>query len=176
MHNPYTTYARALCNGGKVNFILASGRGFLNHWQTVLLELDEALRKVESNPRVPHIHSFPHNCCEIASLNFGDALESYFPSDEIILVGGRGEIFKGQHFWLELRDLVLDLTAHQFDDIFAEPFACYAPGPHDWQRSIFKRVKIADAKIERDAMKIYPQLTDLFSSILAPQMENLRPE
>lgn len=62
--------------------------------------------------RIPFLHTFPKNCCEISSYLFGKIAKELDPKSEVRLVEGK---FNGErHYWIVIDGLIYDLTIDQF--------------------------------------------------------------
>jgi hypothetical protein len=69
------------------------------------------------NLDLPFVHRFPVSCCEITSLLLGKILTDEFPMKKVVFVKGTNTSKYEMHFWIEVDDLVLDITADQFENI-----------------------------------------------------------
>lgn len=85
-----------------------------------MISTSQKIRKLfelaRGNIDLPYFSGFPMNACEGASLFLGAILKERFPSSHIEYLKGYDE--NGAiHFWLEIDDLVFDITADQFSEI-----------------------------------------------------------
>lgn len=65
---------------------------------------------------LPWFSGFPKNCCEGASVFLGKAIKEAIPNSNIFYV--KGESLDGDsHYWIEVNDLVIDITIEQFEGI-----------------------------------------------------------
>jgi hypothetical protein len=76
---------------------------------------------------LPWFHSFPHNSCEPSSSYLAKALEKRHPELEVSVVKG-DDGTKGNHFWVEANEYVMDLTVDPFDESRPPTFG-FAPHP-----------------------------------------------
>jgi len=76
---------------------------------------------------LPWFHSFPHNSCEPSSSYLAKALEKRHPELDVSVVKGDGGS-KGNHFWVEAGQYVMDLTVDPFDESRPPTFG-FAPHP-----------------------------------------------
>ncbi len=75
---------------------------------------------------LPWFSSFPKNCCESASIFLGKAIKEAIPDSDIFYV--KGESVDGEsHYWLEVNNLVVDITIEQFE---GESSPIYSAGNH----------------------------------------------
>lgn len=65
--------------------------------------------------RIPFIHGFPTNSCEVISYLFAMIAKEVSPERSIEIVSG--SIALDKHFWVTIDGLVYDLTAHQFTNV-----------------------------------------------------------
>ena len=90
-----------------------------------------AIEFFQGNPdarEIPFLHSFPRGACERTAALLAVALARKYKSDRIIYVKGRNRLTGEMHFWLEIGDLVIDPTAHQYDE-YDRPLICTRPSP-----------------------------------------------
>ncbi len=65
--------------------------------------------------RIPFIHDFPKGACEITSYIYAKLLHEQMPCKDIKLVSGS---YDGEsHYWVNVNDLVYDLTFDQFKEV-----------------------------------------------------------
>ncbi|WP_313573977.1 hypothetical protein [Brevundimonas sp.] len=67
----------------------------------------------ERRLRYPFSLSYPHNCCESASLTFIYLLEEKYGLSDVLLFMGANSRDE-RHFWVGAGNCFYDLTAHQF--------------------------------------------------------------
>lgn len=77
---------------------------------------------------LPFMWQFPINCCERAAALLCVALKKKYPDSQVLYVSGKKLESADMHFWLEFDGIVLDPTAHQFEDS-ANPLICFKPSP-----------------------------------------------
>ena len=95
--------------------------------------------------RAPFIHSFPQNCCELISVHLGITLEKKKYHDKVQVVKAYNSHSDESHFWLEVDNLVLDLTAHQFGQ-YSGPLVCPKPSPLEIFFPDIERISPKEAK------------------------------
>ncbi|MGZ5600882.1 MAG: hypothetical protein ACXWFX_09830, partial [Methylobacter sp.] len=68
---------------------------------------------------IPFFQEFPENCCEGASFFFGHIAQDMFPNETIEIVKGYRFYDKRDeyHYWVEINDVIFDLTADQFNNV-----------------------------------------------------------
>ena len=66
---------------------------------------------------LPFVNKFPNSCCEIVSLLLGKIIIDEFPMKDVVFVKGTNTSRYEMHFWIEVGDLVFDITADQFENI-----------------------------------------------------------
>ncbi|WP_353165743.1 hypothetical protein [Acinetobacter sp.] len=87
----------------------------LNHLYKVIVEVYNCLLK-ELSKLDNSVHTrFPHGCCDIASSLLIRILKKE-GFDDLKLVRG-ANFDNSYHVWVEYKDLIIDLTADQFDEI-----------------------------------------------------------
>lgn len=69
------------------------------------------------NIKLPFFDAFPRNCCEGASSFLAFYLMDKFPKKEVYVIHGKSSDGYENHYWVEVDDLIYDLTADQFDEI-----------------------------------------------------------
>lgn len=78
--------------------------------------------------RLPFFHGFPKNCCEISAALLGKALHDISPDANVVIAKAYNCRRGDWHFWVEVGNQVIDVTAHQFDG-YLGPIVCLAPNP-----------------------------------------------
>jgi hypothetical protein len=78
--------------------------------------------------RLPYVHSFPKSSCELASAFLAVAIEDKYYDSLIRVAKAYCRSNNEWHFWIEVGDLVLDATAHQFTE-YKNPLVCLRPSP-----------------------------------------------
>jgi hypothetical protein len=104
----------------------------LNH-QLVTLEAfaqraEAFFTRPEQVCRLPFVHSFPKNSCELVSAFLASAIEATYPNFTVRVAKAYSAPQSEWHFWVELEDFILDPTAHQFPE-FQGPLVCARPSP-----------------------------------------------
>ena len=90
-------------------------------WPTIeyITQLAKAFRKAFDDYDLSHspgfLPNFPSGCCSWASLFIGHYLKSEFSLSPKRIISAR-HTNGGQHEWLMLNDVIIDITADQFDD------------------------------------------------------------
>lgn len=86
--------------------------------------------------RIPYAHSYPKNCCERTSSLMTVVLREKYPGSLVVYVEGGNHPL---HFWVEVDEFVVDLTAHQFAG-HLEPLLCIKPSPleRDFERDVIQ--------------------------------------
>ncbi len=69
----------------------------------------------------------PSNACEVTSIHLASVLAEEFSNSVVQIACGSNEK-EEVHFWVEVDDIVLDLTAYQFKR-FEAPIVCNLPSP-----------------------------------------------
>lgn len=90
--------------------------------------------------RIPYAHSYPKNCCERTSSLMTVVLREKYPGSKVVYVEGGNHPL---HFWVEVDEFVVDLTAHQFDG-HSGPLLCKKPSP-------------LELEFERDVIQEWPE-------------------
>lgn len=96
--------------------------------------LDDAIQaeaffcREEQVVRLPYVHSFPKSSCELVSAFLAVAIKDKYNDSLIRVVKAYCWANNQWHFWIEVADLVLDATAHQFTD-YKHPLVCPRPSP-----------------------------------------------
>lgn len=77
-----------------------------------------AAQQVSDDQKIRHFQAFPRGWCGCASRVLGTLLSSQFPDCAFFYVcGERPKDFEMEsHAWVEYKNLVLDITADQFED------------------------------------------------------------
>jgi hypothetical protein len=79
------------------------------------IKLRTVLSKFKNELKLPFLHGFPHNCCEIVSHLFAELIHDKYPESDIRIVEARNYIKAECHFWVTVNGYVYDLTSDQFD-------------------------------------------------------------
>jgi len=77
---------------------------------------------------MPFMWQFPKNCCERIAALLCETLKRKYPDAQVVYVTGENPKTGEMHFWVEINDIVVDATAHQFNEI-ENPLVCYKPSP-----------------------------------------------
>ena len=78
--------------------------------------------------KTPYVYGFPKNSCEFASAFLASALTEKYNGASVSCVTGKNPKNSQMHFWVEVEDIVIDPTAHQFDQ-YDQPFISRTPHP-----------------------------------------------
>lgn len=108
-------------------------------------EADNRLTEQRHTIDAPLIHRYPFGCCEIVSTHWGLALQTEFPIFSIQIAQAYDRDNNEWHYWVELENIVLDLTAHQFDQYDA-PLVVYIPSPLEKRFPDVKRFAPCEAE------------------------------
>ncbi|MDV3459237.1 hypothetical protein RZN05_19730 [Sphingomonas sp. HF-S4] len=88
----------------------------------------------------PFGYSYPRNCCESASIIFMLLLQERYGVSGVTIVRGTKPRLWQHHYWVRVRGLCYDLTAHQFAGrrpiIGVERHSFFATWPH--QRATYQ--------------------------------------
>lgn len=128
------------------------------NFESLKNDVDIAVKFFQENPdatAMPFMHSFPKNACERSAGLLAAALAVKYKNRRVIFVKGRCNRNGEMHFWLEIDTVVVDPTAHQFEEINA-PLICIKPNP-------------LEAKFRRDQ-----EFEDLHTSTDLPARSNGR--
>lgn len=82
----------------------------------------------EQVSRLPFVHSFPRNSCEVVSAFLAATLQHKYVSSTVAVVMAYGRASNEWHFWVEIDGFVIDATAHQFPE-YEHPLVCVGPSP-----------------------------------------------
>lgn len=77
---------------------------------------------------LPFVHSFPKNSCELVAAFLSVSIEKKYDKTSIKVAKAYSRANNDWHFWIEVGDLVLDATAHQFIE-YEHPLVCSRPSP-----------------------------------------------
>ena len=77
---------------------------------------------------LPYVHSFPKSSCELVSAFLAVAIEDKYNGSLVRVAKAYCRANNEWHFWIEVGDLVLDATAHQFT-AYQHPLVCPRPNP-----------------------------------------------
>ncbi len=110
----------------------------------------------------PFLHSYPCGCCEFISTHLGLVLDSRF---DVQIARAYDRQGNNWHFWVELEGLVLDLTAHQFEQYDA-PLICLIPSPMEGYFPDVERIlpRNAETAAEFSMSPKLMALLDVFAS------------
>jgi len=112
---------------------------------------------------LPFLHSFPKNCCEIASLVLGYVLKDAHPNMEIMVVKA-DRPGHGMHFWLEAGGRIFDITADQVEEISSPVFGgAFIPLPLQ-EYEVYEKTEIGqelESHDWRDKLRILPEISQV---------------
>ena len=77
---------------------------------------------------IPFLGNFPTNSCEAASAILGTVSERRYSSVKVRVVAGYDRTANVSHYWVEVGEYVMDITAHQFPE-HAVPIIALRPNP-----------------------------------------------
>lgn len=66
---------------------------------------------------LPFFYSFPKNACEGSSCILGLLLMEKYPNLTVEIIHGYSEEPCEHHYWVEVENIIYDITADQFDEI-----------------------------------------------------------
>lgn len=78
--------------------------------------------------RIPFLHNFPKDCCEHASYLLGAVIKELYPDISVLLVSGKYKNIN--HFWLQVDNLLYDLTIDQFPGVSVPLIGAYGNNQH----------------------------------------------
>lgn len=81
---------------------------------------------------LPFLHDFPNNSCEIVTAFLASAIASKYNIQSVKVIHARSPDKSEQHFWLEVGEIIVDATAHQFKN-HKTPLVCLRPNPLEKQ-------------------------------------------
>lgn len=108
-------------------------------------EADKRLTEQRHRIDAPFLHRHPFGCCEIISIHWGLTLQTEFPELSIRIAQAYNRDNNEWHYWLELENIALDLTAHQFEQYDA-PLVDKIPSPLEGRFSDIKRLTLCEAE------------------------------
>lgn len=91
---------------------------------------------------LPYLWSFPTNCCEVTAAFLGLAFEQTLPGRHVWVAKAYNRNTNNWHFWVEVEDFVVDITAHQFP-AYSEILVCPRPSPLESDFPDVERVRSA---------------------------------
>ncbi|WP_298916767.1 hypothetical protein [uncultured Roseobacter sp.] len=109
----------------------------------------------------PFVHSYPRGCCELVAVHLGSVLENENPHKEVQIVRAYNRNSNDWHYWVEMGNMVLDLTAHQFEQ-YREPLICAKPSPLEVRFPDIERISASDAVCVAQ-FEINPQIETIFA-------------
>lgn len=109
--------------------------------------------------RLPFVHSFPKNCCELVSAFFAAASVEKYPRSCIEVVSAFDSKCNEWHCWVEIDGVVVDATAHQFPE-YQCPLVCVKPSPLESRFSDIERFspQAALGRLNSRAPEIQPSI------------------
>ena len=75
------------------------------------------LKKHKQSIDLPFIHQFPNSCCEISTIILAVKLINTIPELNLYIVSGYDHPKNKWHFWIEVGENVIDITAGQFPNV-----------------------------------------------------------
>jgi len=82
--------------------------------EALAIRIREYIQSNRSGIDAPFIQGFPRNCCESASMILGVIFDRCYPDKQIQLIESKAIFEQGMHFWIEVDELVYDITCDQF--------------------------------------------------------------
>lgn len=92
------------------------------------IQTEAFFRREEQVGNLPYVHSFPKNSCELVSAFLAVAIEDKYNGSLVRVAKAYCCANNEWHFWIEVGDMVLDATAHQFT-AYQHPLVCPRPSP-----------------------------------------------
>lgn len=93
----------------------------------------------EQVERLPLVHCFPKNSCEVVSAIFSVAVATKYPQSRVEVAMAYSPPRNEWHFWAEIDGVVVDVTAHQFPE-YQCPLVCSRPSPLELEFSDVERL------------------------------------
>lgn len=93
----------------------------------------------EQVERLPCVHCFPKNSCEVVSAIFSVAVAAKYPQSHVEVAMAYSPPRNEWHFWAEIDGVVVDVTAHQFPEHLG-PLVCPRPSPFELEFSDIERL------------------------------------
>lgn len=96
---------------------------------------------------LPLLRSFPKNSCEAASAVLGLVLRQKYASATVHVAKGYNVVGGHWHFWVEVDEHVVDVTAHQFE-CYEGPIVTVCPSPLEGEFADVERLRPTEAMQE----------------------------
>ncbi|AEI93861.1 hypothetical protein [Roseobacter litoralis] len=109
----------------------------------------------------PFIHGYSEGCCELIAVHLGSVLQAANPDKEVQVVRAYNRQFGDWHYWVEMENLVLDLTAHQFEQ-YQRPLVCAKPNLLEDRFPDIERISTSDA-VRNANFEMNPQIEDILA-------------
>lgn len=77
---------------------------------------------------LPFVHSYPRGSCEIVSAVLAQALQQKYKEAPVQVAMGYDPQLNEWHFWVEIGEIIVDATAHQFAK-YQGPLVIRRPSP-----------------------------------------------
>ena len=84
--------------------------------------------RAEQVNNLPFVHSFPERSCELVSAFLAVAVGTKYTGSSVEVAMAYSRPRNEWHFWVEVDNLVLDATAHQFSE-YRHVLVCARPSP-----------------------------------------------
>ena len=111
------------------------------------ISVGQKLTSCRNNLDAPFVRSYPENCCELVSIHLGLTLQAANSESEVEIVRAYNRDNDEWHYWVEMNNLVFDLTAHQFEG-YKKPLVCAEPSPFEIRFPDMERISIGEAEIK----------------------------
>lgn len=106
-----------------------------------------SLERIGREHDLPLLRSFPKNSCEAASAVLGMVLREKYASATVHVARGYNIVRGHWHFWVEVDDHVVDVTAHQLET-YEGPLVTVCPSPLESEFAEVERLRPAEAMQE----------------------------
>ena len=121
--------------------------------------------------QLPFMHSFPRNCCEVASALLAECIRTKYQDAVVHRIQGTDPSCNEHHFWIEINGQVIDPTAHQFQS-FTMPLICSTLNPLSTKFSLTERQTTKQALNELIILRINTELQGMVLSRLTEKMSS----
>lgn len=128
------------------------------------IQTEAFFRREEQVHSLPYVHSFPKSSCELVSAFLAVAIKDKYNDSLIRVVKAYCWTNNQWHFWIEVADLVLDATAHQFTE-YKHPLICPRPSPLEMRYPDIERLT------PKNALENLGSLTEKFKQSVVKTLE-----
>lgn len=102
----------------------------LTSLQRDAIRAEAFFRRPEQVDNLPFVHSFPKDSCEVVSAFLATAIANKYTGSSVEVAMAYSRPRNEWHFWVEIDNLVLDVTAHQFSE-YEHHLVCPRPSPFE---------------------------------------------